>query len=227
MNACVLFSGGKDSTYSTYLAIKNDSVKCLLTLIPEREDSYMFHFPNINWTHIQAEASGLPHIIHYTKGEKETELRDLKDALEHAKKKYEVDCVYTGAIKSLYQKKRAEDVCASLGLKCISPLWNVDQENYVRNIVREGFRAVITSVSSLGLDYRWLGRELDQESVEQLVEAARKYNFNPALEGGEGETFVIDCPFFHSSIKITRYEKVWDGYTGRMIIKDAILAKKL
>ncbi len=192
MNACVLFSGGKDSTYSTYLAIKNDSVKCLLTLIPEREDSYMFHFPNINWTHIQAEASGLPHIIHYTKGEKETELRDLKDALEHAKKKYEVDCVYTGAIKSLYQKKRAEDVCASLGLKCISPLWNVDQE-----------------------------------SVEQLVEAARKYNFNPALEGGEGETFVIDCPFFHSSIKITRYEKVWDGYTGRMIIKDAILAKKL
>ncbi len=226
MNACVLYSGGKDSTYSAYIAMKQDKVKCLVTLVPEREDSYMFHFPNIKWTSIQSRAAGIPQVLYYTKGEKEKELGDLREALKIAKERYNLDRVYTGAIRSLYQKKRAEEVCSSLGLECISPLWNIDQEIYMQNLVQEGFRAIITSVSALGLNESWLGRELNEKSVKEIIEMARKNEFNPAFEGGEGETFVLDCPFFNSYVKIVEYDKVWDGYTGKIIIHKAVLVKK-
>jgi diphthine-ammonia ligase len=226
LRACVLFSGGKDSTYTAQIASRNDTLMCLVTLIPEKDDSYMFHFPNIKWTSLQAYALGVPQFVQHTKGEKEEELKDLMLALKQVKSLFDVECVYTGAIRSSYQKERAERVCSSLGLKCISPLWNVNQENYMRKLVEEGYRAIITSVSALGLDEGFLGKELDRKTTESIIQRARKYEFNPALEGGEGETFVIDCPNFKSAIKITKYDKIWDGYTGRLIIRDAILVPK-
>jgi diphthamide synthase (EF-2-diphthine--ammonia ligase) len=43
------------------------------------------------------------------------------------------------------------------------------------------------------------------------------------FEGGEAETFVIDCPLFFNSIKINEFTKNWDGYRGRFEIVDAEL----
>ena len=55
MRVGVLFSGGKDSTYAAYLARqRGDELSCLITLSPVKSDSYMFHFPNIRWTSMQA-----------------------------------------------------------------------------------------------------------------------------------------------------------------------------
>ena len=79
MKVGVLFSGGKDSTYAAFLARqRGDEVACLITLSPARSDSYMFHYPNIRWTAMQAEAMQLPQVTLETKGVKEEELVDLK-----------------------------------------------------------------------------------------------------------------------------------------------------
>jgi hypothetical protein len=43
----VLFSGGKDSVFACYRAMQKENVACLITLVSENEDSYMFHTPNI------------------------------------------------------------------------------------------------------------------------------------------------------------------------------------
>ena len=69
MKCAVLFSGGKDSTYSAYLAKKKGyELTCLITLHSENPESYMFHTPSISKTEKQAKVMNLPLIVKATKG---------------------------------------------------------------------------------------------------------------------------------------------------------------
>lgn len=226
MRVGALFSGGKDSTYAAYQASTNHQLSCLITIFPPNDMSYMFHFPNLKWTNLQAEAMGVPQVVEATTGVKEEELVDLQRAIETAKSNYELDAVYTGALASLYQKTRVEKVCAGLKLRCVSPLWHVDPEIHWRNLLRDGFVVMVSSVSALGLDEAWLGRVMDVPAVKQLVELGAKYRFHIGFEGGEGETFVLDCPLFSKKIEILRSKKQWKGDSGFLEIADARLADK-
>ena len=224
MKVAALFSGGKDSTYSAWVAAKQDSLSCLVTLFPRSEMSYMFHFPNLKWTSLQAEAMGVPQITASTEGVKEEELADMERALGDAKSRFGVEGVYTGALASAYQKTRVERVCHDLGLECISPLWGIDPEAHLRRLVADGFSVMVVSVSALGLDQGWLGRMLDPVSIGELVVLARKYRFHVGFEGGEGETFVLDGPSFTRRVEVLSSEKHWRGDSGYLEIKDAVLA---
>lgn len=226
MKVGILFSGGKDSVYATYLAKKDHDVNCLITLNPSREDSYMFHFPNLRWTALQARTMHIPQITVPTEGEKEVELQDLSKALKMAKDEYSVGGIFTGALASVYQKSRVERVCAELGLESFSPLWQIDPRVHLLNIIDDGFDAIITGVAALGLGEDWLGRRLDRAMVGELVELQRKHGMHAALEGGEGETFVLDCPIFEERIEITASRKHWDGMSGYLEILEASLVPR-
>jgi diphthine-ammonia ligase len=221
MKVGVLFSGGKDSTYAAYLASKRDRLSCLITVIPSTDISYMFHFPNLAWTRLQAEAIGVPQITAETAGVKEEELADLKAVVASAKSKFGLDGIYTGALASVYQKSRVERVCGELGLECISPLWHVDPESHLRSLIREGFLVEVVSVSALGLGEEWLGRILDGKAVDELVKLGEKFKFHIGLEGGEGETFVLDCPLFSKGIEVVSSKKHWRGDSGFLEITEA------
>lgn len=227
MRAGVLFSGGKDSTYAAYLAKqRGEDLTCLITLSPERSDSYMFHFPNIKWTPLQAQAMHLPQVTRSTKGIKEEELADLTAAIEEAKSAYSIERVYTGALASVYQKERVERVCKSLDLEAVSPLWLVDQVDHLYNVVRAGFKVIMTGVAALGLDASWLGRVLDDKAVRELAVLHSRYGINPGLEGGEGETFVLDCPLFDRRVEVGSSAKHWQGDSGYLEILSARLVEK-
>ncbi|MDG7027145.1 MAG: TIGR00289 family protein, partial [Nitrososphaerota archaeon] len=47
MRVGVLWSGGKDSTYSAWLASKKEELACLVTITPKSDESYMFHYPDL------------------------------------------------------------------------------------------------------------------------------------------------------------------------------------
>lgn len=222
----MLFSGGKDSTYSAYIASQKDTLSCLVTLRPQREDSYMFHFPNLKWTVLQAESMGLPQITFETEGKKEAELEDLRSALSSAKEDYFIEGVYTGALASVYQKSRVERICDELELKCVSPMWGVEPSSYLLSLVRSQFKIIITGVAALGLDEKWLGRALDEDAVRDLTALHEKYGLHAALEGGEGETFVLDCPLFEKRVEILNSEKHWDGVNGYLEFLEARLVDK-
>ena len=226
MRAGVLFSGGKDSTYAAYLARRAHDVRCLVTLNPAREDSYMFHFPNLRWTALQAKTMQIPQIVVPTQGEKEAELEDLSRALRMAKEEHSIEAVFSGALASVYQKSRVDRICSELGLQSIAPLWQIDPRTHLTNLVRDGFETIVTGVAALGLDETWLGRRLDGSMVEELVELQRKHGMNAALEGGEGETFVLDCPIFRERVEVTSSKKHWNGVYGYLEILDARLAPK-
>jgi len=226
MKVAALFSGGKDSAYAAWLSSEEHTLACLVTVFPAVQDSYMFHYPNLEWTRLQAEAIGVPQITEETKGVKEEELQDLKRALSKAKEAYEVDAVCTGALASVYQKSRVERMCGELGLQCLSPLWGIDPEEHLRRLVADGFVAIVVGVSALGLDERWLGRTLDSKAVDELISLAKKFRFHAGLEGGEGETFVLDCPLFRSRLSVQESVRHWKGDSGYLEIKKASLEPK-
>ena len=226
MKAAVLFSGGKDSTMALYNALdKGEDVKYLLSMKSVNDESYMFHVPNIHLTNILAEALQIPIIIAETQGIKEEELQDLKCEFEKLKK-LGVECIYAGALYSQYQKSRIEKLGAEVGLKIISPYWHVDELEYMKKIVSLGFKVIIIGTFAEGLDESWLGREITEKTIEELIYLNKKYHINLAFEGGEAETLVIDGPIFKKSIKIIDGKKQWDIDNGVYIIEDVKLENK-
>jgi len=100
--------------------------------------SYMFHFPNLKWTALQAESIGVPLLTEETEGVKEEELTDLEQALANAKSRFGLEGIYTGALASVYQKTRVEKICGRLSLKCISPLWALSPRSTCAALSQKG-----------------------------------------------------------------------------------------
>jgi len=221
MKVGVLFSGGKDSTYSTYLAKKKGyELVCLISVFSENEESYMFHTPSIKKTIKQAEIMNLPIITQKTKGKKEEELKDLEKAIKKAKDKYKIDVIVTGAIDSVYQTFRIQKICDKLNLKCFNPLWHKDEISYLKELWKNNFKAIITGVFAYPLDKNWLGREINKDFIKEVELLKRKYKIHPAGEGGEFETFVLDCPLFKKPLKLKSKKIVSTGkYSWKMEIE--------
>jgi len=224
VKTCVLFSGGKDSTFALWCAIHQaHDVACLLTVFPERSDSWMFHHPGVEWTHLQAEAIGIPQVTAKTSGVKEEELTALSRSLSRLMISHGIECVVTGAIASEYQKSRVDRICDQLGLRSMAPLWGLRPERLLADQIQMGFEFILTASMAMGLDQSWLGRVIDEGALSQLRGLQEKYGINLAFEGGEAETFVTDAPIFASKIRILESEPIWKGDAGYLNILRADL----
>ena len=226
MKAAVLFSGGKDSIMATYKAIEQGwKVEYLISMISSNPESYMFHTSNIHMTELAAQAMDIPLSCYNTQGIKEKELDDLKMVLTDLKNRG-VEAIFSGALYSSYQKSRIDKLCLDLSLKSVSPLWHNDPYEYMAELVDLDFKIILVSVSAAGLDESWLGREIDREFLEDLLKIHEKHGVHMAFEGGEAETLVLDCPLFKKRIKIMEMDQVWDGDSGHVNIKKAVLKDK-
>jgi len=219
MKAAVLFSGGKDSCFSLYKERKNYDIVCLISLFPEKSDSYMFHYPNVEFIKYQAKALNLPLIIQKTKAEKEKELKDLEIAIKIAIKKYNIKALISGALASSYQKTRIEKICKKFKIKSMAPLWHIDPEDYLNQLIKNKFEVIITGIAADGLNESFLGRKIDKK----LIEDFKKLKIHIGAEGGEYETFVLNCPLFNKRLEIKESKKVMENkYTGILEIKRII-----
>ncbi len=223
MRVVALCSGGKDSSFALWLAMREGhEVAQVVAMIPRREDSWMFHYPDIKLIDLFAECAGLPLTKAETSGERERELADLKRVLEGL----DAEGVVSGAIASKYQKSRIDGICDELGLKSITPLWGKDPVELLREMLEAGFKIIVTSAAAQGFDSSWLGRELDEKALGDLVELNKKYGVNPAGEGGEFETLVLDAPYFKNKIEVVEAERIWRGTSGYYLIKRAKVVGK-
>jgi diphthine-ammonia ligase len=223
MRVVVLATGGKDSTLALFKVLNTGhEVKCLASMIPLREDSWMFHYPNIRLVDLFAEAVGILLIKAETSGIKEEEVEDLKRLIAGL----DVDGVVSGAIASEYQKVRVEKICEELKLECISPLWHKNPLDILKEIVNSRFDVIMTGVYAYGFSKEWLGRRMDDAAIKDLVELNRKYGVSLVGEGGEYETLVLDAPLFKRRIRIIEAEKVWKDQSGYFLVKRAELESK-
>jgi len=212
-----LFTGGKDSTYATHLAEeRGDRVECLVTMVSQRADSWMFHTVNIGLAEIVAKAIGKKHVAIRTLGDKERELDDLRSAL----KSLRVEGVVSGAIASTYQRSRVDRICDELGLKHVTPLWGRRGEALLGEMLSAGMEIVVTSVAARGLDEHWLGRVLDLQAVRELQELNERFGVDVCGDGGEFETIVLDAPWFISSLEIKKARRIWEGESGYYLIEE-------
>jgi diphthine-ammonia ligase len=226
MRLGVLFSGGKDSTLALQYASEKEEVTCLITLISDNKESYMFHTPNIDMSTLQAEALELPRVARYTKGKKEEELEDLEDAIAQASREHQIEGIVTGAVESVYQTERVQRICHRLGLWCFNPLWKHDQKALLEELLEKGFRVIISGVFAYPLDETWLGKQIDAKMIERLIELQGKYGLSPSGEGGEIETTVLDAPLFKKKVEILSSSLEYKGNAGVFTIKQARLVPK-
>jgi len=212
MKSAVLFSGGKDSTYAAYLAKKTGyELTCLISIFSKNKASYMFHTPSINQVKKQAEVMNIPLLTTETEGIKEEELEDLEKMIKLAKEKYNINVIVSGALASNYQKLRIENICKKLNLKSITPLWHKDEINYLKELVSNNFKIIVTGVFAYPLDKSWLGRTINKEFIDEVRQLKDKYKIHAAGEGGEFETFVLNCPLFKHELKIKSFRDFKEG----------------
>jgi len=222
MKLAALISGGKDSIYAAFKASKQNEIACLISFKSKRDDSYMFHIPNIHLVELQAETMGLPLISVESSGIKEKELKDIEKALETAIKKYKIEGVVSGALASNYQKERIDKICSNLKLKSIAPLWHIDPKSYIKELIENNFKIIITGIAAEGLSKDFLGHEINEIFLNKI----KDLHIHHGGEGGEYESLVLNCPLFKKKLKIKSSKmEMENDCTGKLII-DAELVKK-
>jgi diphthine-ammonia ligase len=223
MRVAVLVTGGKDSTLALRRVLDESyDVRYLVSMIPLREDSWMFHYINIHLVDLFAEAVEIPLRKAETCGIKEKEVEDLKHLIE----KLNIEGIVSGAIASDYQKTRIDRICRDLSLESIAPLWHKKPLNILNEILDLEFEVIITGVYANGFNKEWLGRKIDEDAIKDLIELNREYDVSLVGEGGEYETLVLDAPFFKKRIKVIKAEKVWENQSGYFLVTKAKLENK-
>jgi predicted ATP pyrophosphatase (TIGR00289 family) len=96
----------------------------------------------------------------------------------------------------------------------------------MEELIKADFEVIIVSVSAEGLDESYLGRRIDEELLDELLNLHDKYGVHLAFEGGEAETLVLDCPLFQKKINIIEAENIWQRDSGHYFIKKAVLIDK-
>ena len=222
MKLAAFFSGGKDSCYAIYKAKKlGHTIEALITIIPYSDESNLLHYDNITKTKVQSESMNISHIIGKSVSTNTTdEISLLHKLISEAKNNFQIEGIVHGGILSEFQKSNFESICDNLKLKLISPLWHENASVYMKNLLDDNFEFIICSVTTNGLDDRWLGKKITYADLEILEKLSKKFQFNLNFEGGEAETFVLNCPLFNNPLKIIEFKKKWDGYRGRLEIVD-------
>ncbi|MBS3080648.1 diphthine--ammonia ligase [Candidatus Pacearchaeota archaeon] len=216
MKLGVLFSGGKDSTFACYLAKKQGyEISCLISIFSENKESWMFHTPSIEQVKKQAEVMNIPLIIVETKGEKEKELLDLEKGIKKAIENYKIEGVVTGAVESVYQSSRIQNICNKLDIECFNPLWLKVQEELLKDIIKNKFEVIITGVFAFPFGKEWLGRKIDKNFIKDIKKLYDKYSISISGEGGETESFVVNCTLFKRKLRIINYKDFGSGNSWR------------
>ncbi|XP_028252167.1 diphthine--ammonia ligase isoform X2 [Parambassis ranga] len=223
MKVVALISGGKDSCYNMMQCVAaGHRIVALANLRPahtDELDSYMYQTVGHQAIELYADAMELPLYRRTIQGSSldtsrnysETEgdeVEDLYQLLHLVKEKEGVEAVSVGAILSDYQRVRVENVCLRLGLQPLAYLWRRDQESLLTEMISSDLHAILIKVAAFGLDpEKHLGKPLaDMEPY--LKQLSQKYGVHICGEGGEYETFTLDCPLFKKKIVIDAAETV-------------------
>lgn len=203
MKVAVLFSGGKDSTYTLWIALQQyEEVKLISVL--SAEESFLYHYQKEHIIHGLEEAIGLPITIVTVKNE----IKELYQ-LEEAVKKLQVEAILIGGLLSEYQRVKFNEVARRCGIPCFAPLWRKDHILLLQDIEKH-FEVIFSTVASMGLSDKDLGRKLDQKMLDRLIKLHEKDGLSIGGEGGEYETLVLDAPFYKRRLVIDEMKKEWN-----------------
>lgn len=185
-------------------------------------DSFMFQTVGHMGIDMVAKAMELPLYRRKTKGQttqttndysvqknsSDEEVEDLYELLKMIKSEIDFEGVSVGAILSNYQNNRVANVCERLSLKPLAFLWERDQSELLNEMIENDVEAILIKVAALGLvPDKHLGKSL-KEMQPYLTTMKDKFGLNVCGEGGEYETFTLDCPIFKKRISLIESKMV-------------------
>ncbi|MBE9390749.1 diphthine--ammonia ligase [Fervidicoccus fontis] len=197
-------------------------ISSLCSIAPKEEDSMLFHYPATRFLKVFEEAYGIPLLLLEGSGD---EMEDLRNLLSECKSEG-IEYVVSGALASDYQRIRYSIVAEELGLKTLNPLWRKDQKEYMKWLIEGGFEYIIVKISSFGLPFDLLGKTITYEDTLRIISLAEKYGFNPAFEGGEAETLVLDAPLMKKRLEVEGERRIEGNYVAYYDIRNIKLVEK-
>ncbi|MEK6937098.1 MAG: diphthine--ammonia ligase [Nanoarchaeota archaeon] len=226
MDVAILYSGGKDSTLAIEYALeKNWNIKYLISVKPNRNDCYLFHFATVEQTKKMADILGIKHV--YTTcsdADPQKEAMIVKNIVEQ----HPVDSVVLGGIGlQETQIKSIRDALFPLGIDVFASHVGVDHVKLMKEMLIKGYDIIITEVAAEGLGMKWLGEKLTLDNLNEFVKTAEKYGFHPGGEGGPYNTLVVDGPIFSKRLEILSFDKVMEGeFNGYVDVKESKVIDK-
>jgi diphthine-ammonia ligase len=210
----VSLSGGKDSMYALYAALKEELKVDYLMFIKIGGKA---HLDNRWLLKLVSQSVGIPAV---TSGGRIPEIRK-------ALQKLKAGTFVSGVMTTPEHMDYYREICDPIGVKHYAPLWGKNPLTALAEMKQLGFRMLVIEVDvSMGANKNWLGKEIDDEMLGEIEKLKADRSINPIGEFGEYHTFVVDCPVYKQRINIVKSKMVWKKSKGYLEIKKAELQPK-
>jgi uncharacterized protein (TIGR00290 family) len=213
-NVVVSLSGGKDSMYALYEALKEGlKVNHLLFI----NNGSKAHLVNRWLLKLVSESLEIPVV---TVGRKLPEIRK-------ALRKLKTDILVSGVMTTPEHIDWYHEICSPIQVEHYAPLWGKNPLTALAEMKQLGFQMLVIEVDvSMGSPKNWLGKEMDDNMLDEIRKMESDQSMNPIGELGEYHTLVLDCPLYKKRINILKSEIVWEKSKGYVIVKNANLQPK-
>ncbi len=179
-------------------------INCLLTTVTDQFHRVSMHGVREELLDLQAKAVSLPLqkvMIPYPCPNQVYEEK-MANALSALKVKRVTHAVFGDLFLEDIRKYREKNL-ARINIMPVFPLWLENTKALAREMMRVGFRAIVTCVDPRKLDASFAGREFDESFLRELPSGV-----DPCGENGEFHTFVFDGPMFKNPIRVKVGERV-------------------
>ncbi len=199
MTYALSWSGGKDSTLALDRAVRDGlRVGYLFNIFDGASGRIRFHGVRSELIAAQAEALGLE-LIQRAAGEDDFEdvfLAIVAELTELGVRGALFGNIHLADVRAWYEERTTD-----VGLEHLEPLWGDPPEELIREFATRGYRGVVVSVDLSRSEEEWLGREIDEGFISEVVAAP---GVDACGEHGEFHSFVYDGPLFRRVLPVRR-----------------------
>lgn len=192
------------------LRSKDFEIVCLLTTITDRFHRISMHGVREELLDAQAQSVGYPIekvVIPYPCSNQVYEER-MANFLSGWKTKGVRHVIFGDLFLEDIRNYR-EQKLSQIDMTPVFPLWGEDTAELAREMLKVGFRAVVTCVDPKRLEPKFAGHLFDETFLRNIPTGV-----DPCGENGEFHTFVYDGPIFNQPISVKVGETVTrDGFT--------------
>jgi uncharacterized protein (TIGR00290 family) len=205
------WSAGKDSAFGLW-TLRGDpgfDVRALLTTLTEGYDRVSMSGVRDELLDRQAQAIGLPVIKVWIPPQCPSEVYEYRMASTFASPEFQgIEHVAFADLFLEHIRAYREGRLVQASKRGIFPIWGRDTAVLAREMIANGFRAIVVCVDPRALDRAFAGRAFDERFLADLPDGV-----DPCGENGEFHTFVEDGPLFRAPIPCRTGEIVTrDGF---------------